>query len=56
MMKMYRFEICDMNDNHITNYAVRAICLEQAKLKTATWLHNCYPSRNLSDLQIHSLL
>lgn len=55
-MRLYRFEICDMNGNHITFYAVRAVSLEQAKLKTATWLHNYYPSRNLSDLQIHSLL
>lgn len=56
MMKMYRFEICDRNDNHITFYAVRAVSPGQAKLKTVTWLHNCYPSRNLNDLQILPLL
>lgn len=56
MIKMYRFEICDRNDNHITFYAVRAVSSEQAKLKTVTWLRNCYPSRKLSEVQILPLL
>jgi len=51
-MRLYRFEICDKNGNHITFYAVRAVSLEYAKFKTATLLQKCYPSRNFDDLQI----
>jgi len=56
MEKMYRFEILDMNDNHITFYSVRALSTEHAKHKTVAWLHECYPSKNLDDLQILLLL